>query len=62
MKKKSLIFIIFLIFFGWACTNNCNEANDDANQTDEIIISKPELKLESDVITPEVLWSFGRVG
>ena len=35
--------------------------NDGTDESDAKIISKPELKLESDIMTPEVLWSFGRL-
>jgi len=32
------------------------------SQETQTVIGKPDIKLTSDVMTPEVLWSFGRVG
>lgn len=42
---------------------SCSEKKVKKNEqkSNEKIITKPELKLESDVMTPEVLWSFGRL-
>ena len=31
-------------------------------QTDENIITRSDIKLESDVMTPEALWAMGRIG
>ncbi|RLD52424.1 MAG: peptidase S9, partial [Bacteroidetes bacterium] len=42
-----------------SCTDKNNVKNEQ--NADGKIIGKPELKLESDVMTPEVLWSFGRL-
>ena len=42
---------------------SCTEKNKETKKEklDEKIISKPVLKLKSDVMTPEVLWSLGRL-
>ncbi len=52
--KNRCISIIFTLFSVFLFTNNTFSQNND-------IIEKPNLKLDSDLITPEVLWSFGRV-
>ncbi len=57
MKKLILLSSLILIFM--SCSDKNNETSEQ--KTDEKIIGKPELKLESDVMTPEVLWSFGRL-
>lgn len=38
------------------------ETEKQKNVTEQKIIGKPDLKLTSDVMTPEVLWSLGRLG
>ncbi|NOZ36397.1 MAG: S9 family peptidase [Chlorobi bacterium] len=57
MKKLIFLFSSILIFM------SCSEKNNEnsGQQSDEKIIGKPELKLKSDIMTPEVLWSFGRL-
>ncbi len=64
MKKTAFLFAILFIVFLEAC--DCEENNkkqDVENQvTNEQVIGKPNLKLDSDIMTPEVLASFGRVG
>ncbi len=54
MKKSNIPFwlLIIMMFTGLQVRSQDNNA----------VIGKPDLKLTSDVMTPEVLWSFGRVG
>ena len=57
--KKLLLFIISFIFI----LASCNVApTDGTTKSDAPYIGKPNLSLTSDKMTPEVLWSFGRVG
>ena len=51
MKKYSLFSLLALVLFGF----------QSVAQQDPVIIEKPNLKLESNLMTPEVLWAFGRV-
>ncbi len=54
--SKTLLFAaISVVFFAVSCTNT-------EISKDDPIIGKSEIKLESDLMTPEVLWSFGRLG
>jgi dipeptidyl aminopeptidase/acylaminoacyl peptidase len=55
MKYISLIAIVIFI------TLSCNYTFNKTNENDAEIIGRTELKLKSDILTPEVLWSFGRV-
>ncbi len=57
------LFIIAALFGLFASSCNLPNSNKETNQTtkDTSIISKPDLKLTSDIMTPEVLWSFGRI-
>ncbi len=59
MKHIIYIFLIVMFF-----ATSCKTAKTDGNTKteEEKIIEKPDLKLESDIMTPEVLWSFGRLG
>jgi len=42
---------------------NCPENKNSANKkTADALIGKPDIKLTSDILTPEVLWAFGRIG
>jgi dipeptidyl aminopeptidase/acylaminoacyl peptidase len=56
---KKLIYFMVMVLFFMSCKNNINKGGD--GEKDEMIIGKPELKLTSDIMTPEVLWSFGRL-
>jgi len=58
------IFNILLIAIVLAsCSGNKKEQEQTAEpKSTQLVISKPDLKLETDVMTPEVLWSFGRLG
>jgi len=57
---KQIIFLLSLILVFMSCSDKNKELKEKENN--EKIISKPELKLKSDIMTPEVLWSFGRLG
>ncbi|MDA3906088.1 MAG: peptidase S9, partial [Bacteroidales bacterium] len=54
MKRITLIFSALVLLFTTAC-NQKQEASQN-------IIGKHMLTLESDIMTPEILWAFGRVG
>lgn len=56
---KKLFFLLSLILIFMSCSDKKNNTTEQKN--DEKIIEKPKLKLTSDVMTPEVLWSFGRL-
>ncbi len=56
MNKISLaITSVMILLYG--CT-----PQDNATKNQEKVIGKPELNMETDKLTPEILWSFGRVG
>lgn len=58
--KHSLYFIVLMIVFASSCQfPDTNQSTQSAEDTD--LISKPNLQLTSDIMTPEVLWSFGRI-
>jgi len=59
MIKKSLSKVLLLLAISMVCiTFSCN----NTSKTEEApIIGKADLKLKSDILTPEVLWSFGRL-
>lgn len=60
MNNNYFIKALLFLAFGFALiTVSCNntEITDEAP-----IIGKSDIKLESDLMTPEVLWSFGRLG
>ena len=50
-SRLSFLFAIAMLFTGLQTFSQANSA----------VIGKPDLKLSSDIMTPEVLWSFGRV-
>lgn len=56
---KKILFIILGFWIVAAC-NNPKQATD--NKQDDVIIGKSTTKLDSEIMTPEVLWSFGRLG
>jgi Tol biopolymer transport system component len=58
MIMKNILLLILALFIAASCNNQNQEKNE---QTNAPIIGKHELKLESGIMTPEVLWSFGRV-
>ena len=57
MKKRLLFLLLTGIVFQF-CTQN---AQTQTNKHKTTIIAKPNLKLTSDLMTPEALWAFGRV-
>jgi dipeptidyl aminopeptidase/acylaminoacyl peptidase len=60
MKKLFLVtFIVSLGLLIWSCTTRVN-VEEQKPQAQEII-GKPSLQIQSDLMTPEVLWAFGRV-
>ncbi len=61
MKKISLLATLVLVAFFWSC-NTTTDQNENNKEDNEKVIGKPDLKLSSDIMTPEVLWSFGRIG
>ncbi|WP_457616445.1 TolB family protein, partial [Lutibacter sp.] len=59
MKHQILLFVI--LFFA-ACNTSNKEQNSQVNTENQTkLIEKHHLKLNSDLMTPEVLWSFGRI-
>lgn len=58
MKRFSFLsFLMILVLL-----HGCKTGNQTSKETEtEKIIDKPELKLTSDRMTPEVLWAFGRL-
>ena len=60
MKKLFLVTLIASLgLLIWSCTTKVN-VEEQKPQAQEII-GKPALQIQSDVMTPEVLWAFGRV-
>ena len=55
---KNLLFVIVIIVMITSCNQTTTEKEQEKVST---IIGKKELSLKSDLMTPEVLWSFGRV-
>lgn len=56
MKKLSFIFSALALLFITACNQ------EQVKEAPQDIIGKHMIKLESDIMTPEILWAFGRVG
>ncbi len=54
MKKLALAFIVALFLF------SCTQKQTSVQNTSNFVPETPQLK--SDIMTPEVLWSFGRLG
>jgi dipeptidyl aminopeptidase/acylaminoacyl peptidase len=56
--KKGVILIVVLVLAGFygCCPKEKKEAKNES-----ALIGKKEMKLTSNIMTPEVLWSFGRV-
>jgi dipeptidyl aminopeptidase/acylaminoacyl peptidase len=57
MKK----FIPLILLAGSIVLGSCQHKEKSAEKAPAPVIEKPQLKLESDIMTPEVLWSFGRI-
>ncbi|MCX6276867.1 MAG: S9 family peptidase [Bacteroidetes bacterium] len=55
MKKISIILCIALIGIMWSCKL------EEKKTAEAPLIGKPAIELKSDLMTPEVLWSFGRL-
>ncbi len=58
MKKLFLISITGLGIFLYSCTQ---PEKPKESSSPEQIVEKPDIKVNSDLMTPEILWSFGRV-
>lgn len=56
MKKLSFIFSALALLFITACNQ------EQEKEVPQDIIGKHMVELESDIMTPEILWAFGRVG
>lgn len=56
MKKLSFFSLLITSLF-FRCT-----IKEESGDSDKNIIGKPTLTMESNRLTPEILWSFGRVG
>lgn len=56
MKKLSFIFGVLALLFITACNQ------EQAKEVPQDIVGKHMIELESDIMTPEILWAFGRVG
>jgi len=60
MKKLCIAaLIIGASIFTWSCTTEV-KVEEQKPQAEEII-GKPSIEIKSDLMTPEVLWAFGRV-
>ncbi len=54
MKKYLILPLFSLLLF------SCNPATEESSE--DTLITKNQMELSSDVMTPEVLWAFGRLG
>ncbi len=59
MRYLKFLPIIAILFV--ACSQNEKLGNNNSTSVNDSVISKPNLKLNSDIMTAEVLWSFGRI-
>ncbi len=60
MKKINLMLMVLaIVMFG--CMNE-EKKEEQTSKQDEKVIGKPVVTLKSDLMTPELLWSFGRIG
>ena len=57
---NKLIGILLVIIVLMACQSPKNPVPSDTGN--EAVIGKPDVKLQSDRLTPELMWAFGRVG
>jgi len=53
--------LFFLIAITFGLLSACNDLRDKDSKKTESLIGKHYLTLESPIMTPEVLWSFGRI-
>ena len=58
---KKLLTLILLLTIAVACGTIGEDSNKEKNEP-KVIIGKKDIKLISNLMTPEVLWSFGRLG
>ena len=58
---KQYVFWLMAIFFAAFSCQPAGTKETKEEKAPEKVISKPDVKLSSDVMTPEVLWYFGRV-
>jgi dipeptidyl aminopeptidase/acylaminoacyl peptidase len=58
MKYKILFYVIVGLLFTSSCQNKKQSALNSGGQ----MIGPKEMKLKSNIMTPEILWSFGRLG
>lgn len=56
---KNLLFAILAVMMVASCNNQPKTEKEPGKETK--LIGKKELSLKSDLMTPEVLWSFGRI-
>ncbi|MCX6287700.1 MAG: S9 family peptidase [Bacteroidetes bacterium] len=56
MKKSAILLLILATFAVWSCKREKQAAEEKAP-----LITKNAIKVQSDLMTPEVLWAFGRV-
>ena len=56
MKKSALLLLILALFAGWSC-KRVKQANGEKSP----LIIKNVIKVQGDLMTPEVLWAFGRI-
>ncbi len=54
--KKTLFYLLLLLLIGSQACNN------KEGKTSENLIGKPEVIVKDGIMTPEALWSFGRIG
>ncbi len=52
---------LIIVVLGICLIISCKNSSVDKADSESGLIGKKELKLEHDIMTPEVLWSFGRV-
>jgi len=56
--KKTAFFMLTVVFLG---IQSCSIKEKKENAADAPLIGKPAVEVKSDLMTPEVLWSFGRL-
>ncbi len=63
MKRFLFYLLLAAMFIQVSCKNEGEKDNNKGTVVEaENIIGKPDLKLTSDIMTPEVLWALGRLG